>query len=181
MSGAEKFGGISYSTRGNLSRDIKSNESYGRISEYSLNKLKKENPALLAKASENLKKKRYANTYNNINAEIDKIKKKEPEWVEEQRKIQLEINLRNSRIKSEQLKKKHNIHEFDKDLIHNPKYKTFVEINKKTNKRQVLTQMERRIRMTPEYQDWKKKFDIEVEKFNQGNTLGYIQDLNPLQ
>ena len=108
MSGAEKFGGISYSTRGNLSRDIKSNESYARISEYSLNKLKKENPALYAKASENLKRKRYANTYNNINSEIDKIKKNEPQWVEEKRKLQLEINLRNNKIKSDHLKQKHN-------------------------------------------------------------------------
>lgn len=164
LGSAEKFFGISYTTKGNLSKAREINKSYANVSKYTLDKLRKENPKLYHRACENVKRKHYSLTYNNVNREIDKIKKREPDWVEEEREKQLAVNKKLDKLKSEALIQKHGVAdvlEKMKELknFNNDDYKKYSGIAIKLNMRKKLTESESKISETNEFKSFKIKYD----------------------
>ncbi|MEH1009457.1 hypothetical protein VDP25_17090 [Winogradskyella sp. ECml5-4] len=167
MTGAQKYGGISFSRRGHLQEDIRNNEIYSKFAQETNDKLKKENPALYIKATENLKRKKYAFTYSNFNDELTKIKKKEPEWVKKEAEKQAKINLEEYRRKSANLREKYNEKEVNTDLLYNPKYKPLWELYRKKKRFEKLEIQEIEIIDSTEYKD----FEILVKESTSENSL----------
>jgi len=174
----QKYAGVTFSSRWDYSKNVKNNTEYSNMLAESQNKLKKRNPALYQKAVENLKKKRYANTYNNLEDEIEKIKKTNPEWTKRESEKQGKIIVKEYEERIEKAKLKYNIQEFNRDLIDNPKYKLFVETHRKFYiKKEKLDSNDVEIFKSEDYKEWEKLYYEEKEKHNFVDKIKYYNEV----
>ena len=103
-----RYFGVSFVRRNDYSNSVKENKIYSSFAKESNDTLKKDNPKLYIKASQNLKRKGFASTYSNFDREINKIKNNTPEWVKKEKQNQAIIIRNNHKQKLEQLDKKYN-------------------------------------------------------------------------